>query len=274
MALNGTIPGMLTQMPIGTGVRAHGTSGYIWHDFIQWLQSTNSAASPEGLLDEYRVNLRATNTDLLEIERQLSIVTDRMNEDVEGWRWIFNRVYANIDRFTMAPNAFMARVTQNLKPGRALDICMGQGRNALHLVSRGWQVTGFDVAEQGLIRASRNFRRLGLKLRAIQMEEHAFAYGLGAWDLILIVYAPVQITSAPFVTKIRRALRPGGAVVIETFAYDSRVGRTRMGSLEIDSSELLKAFEGFSILEFEDITALPDWSASRSRIVRLLARND
>ena len=35
-----------------------------------------------------------------------------------------------------------------LKPGTALDVGMGQGRNALFLARQGWDVTGFDVCDR------------------------------------------------------------------------------------------------------------------------------
>jgi 2-polyprenyl-3-methyl-5-hydroxy-6-metoxy-1,4-benzoquinol methylase len=35
------------------------------------------------------------------------------------------------------------------KPGRALDIGMGQGRNSVFLALKGWDVTGFDISDEG-----------------------------------------------------------------------------------------------------------------------------
>lgn len=47
-------------------------------------------------------------------------------------RW--DRVYSTpTPSFSTAPNAFLVEVAKELKPGRALDIGMGQGRNSIHL---------------------------------------------------------------------------------------------------------------------------------------------
>jgi hypothetical protein len=45
--------------------------------------------------------------------------------------------------FSTAPNTFMTEAVKGLKPGRALDIGMGQGRNSVYLAKLGWKVTGF-----------------------------------------------------------------------------------------------------------------------------------
>ncbi len=223
-------------------------------------------------MDAYRSTLRQTGVPVFEIERQLGRLTDRMSGDMEGWRWMFNRVYAAAEYQTMLPNLFLARVVEALTPGRALDVCLGQGRNSLYLASKGWRVTGFDVAEQGLTLARANARRIGAALHVIRSTEQAFSYGRSLWDLIVINYAPIEVTGPRFVSKIKRALRPGGKVLIESFAFDSRLGRTRMGALEIDPAQLLQAFADFAVETYEEVEALPDWGACSSRIIRLCAQ--
>jgi ubiquinone/menaquinone biosynthesis C-methylase UbiE len=44
-----------------------------------------------------------------------------------------------------------------LPPGRALDLAAGEGRNAVWLAERGWQVTAVDFSRVGLGKS----RRLG-----------------------------------------------------------------------------------------------------------------
>lgn len=45
------------------------------------------------------------------------------------------------------PNRFVAAEFDTLPPGRALDLGAGEGRNAIWLASRGWQVTAVDFSE-------------------------------------------------------------------------------------------------------------------------------
>jgi SAM-dependent methyltransferase len=195
-----------------------------------------------------------------------------MADNAEGWRLLFNRVYAGAEYSNVPPSAFMTRVTEQLQPGNALDVCTGQGRNAIYLAAAGWQVTGFDVADRGLalayFTAGHHRKRVSFVLSA----ERAFPYGSGLWDLIVMVYAPVAVTDVRFVSKLQRALKPRGAVVIESFAYDSRIGRTRLGTLEIDPAKLRKAFAQFSVLAYEDTDTVSEWSNGPARVVRLFAR--
>src|SRR5215831_21041860 len=51
--------------------------------------------------------------------------------------------------FNHHPNAFLVECVRNRKSGKALDVGMGSGRNALYLASHGWDVTGFDIANVG-----------------------------------------------------------------------------------------------------------------------------
>src|SRR6188768_3099174 len=42
---------------------------------------------------------------------------------------------------------FLAAVIKGLKPGTALDLGIGQGRNAIYLAAQGWDVTGVDISD-------------------------------------------------------------------------------------------------------------------------------
>ena len=50
-------------------------------------------------------------------------------------------------------NRFVVEYTADLPPGRAVDLACGEGRNALYLASRGWQVTGVDFSAVALDKA-------------------------------------------------------------------------------------------------------------------------
>ena len=105
----------------------------------------------------------------------------------EAERW--NEVYAREGHlFTKAPNAFLVEVAETLPPGRALDIGMGQGRNAIWLAERGWDVTGLDISGEG-VRQARAFpgvvRRV---IRVVEQPAEEFAMGEGEWDLVAGIY--------------------------------------------------------------------------------------
>lgn len=170
------------------------------------------------------------------------------------------------DVFSREPNAFLVEMTRERKPGRALDVGMGQGRNSIYLAQKGWAVTGFDPSGEGIRRAEAEARRLGVKLTALETTFEQFDFGENAWDLIVITYEPTKAI-AP---KITGALRPGGIVVIEDRHIDTRrvwpTGTFR-------DNELASLFPGLRVIRYEDVWARPDWSAGKvdERLVRLAA---
>src|SRR2546423_521658 len=105
--------------------------------------------------------------------------------EVERWTRILT---AEQPRFNTNPNAFMVEMTKDRKPGKALDVGMGQGRNALWLAQQGWEVTGFDPAERAVAVARANAAKLGVKLITEIKSYEQFDFGENRWDLILLSY--------------------------------------------------------------------------------------
>lgn len=168
--------------------------------------------------------------------------------------------------FTREPNRLLVDAVKNRKPGRALDVGMGQGRNSLFLAKNGWDVTGFDSSDEGVRQAKAQAAQFGLRLTAEVNTFEAFDFGTEQWDLIVVTYEPTKAL-AP---KVMRALRPGGIVVVEDRHLDTK--RVWPAGTFADN-ELISVFAGLRVLRYEDVWALPDWSAKKveERLVRLVA---
>jgi SAM-dependent methyltransferase len=159
--------------------------------------------------------------------------------------------------------------TKTLKPGRALDVGMGQGRNAIYLAQHGWEVTGFDLSDAGVNLAREQTAKLGVKLNASVADAHIYDYGDAQWDLIVFCYVPLS----GLAERLERRLRPGGIVLVEDFHRETAKVRLLPGGF--GDNELLEAFHGFRILHYEDVLARQDWGAQladANRIVRLAAQ--
>jgi SAM-dependent methyltransferase len=165
--------------------------------------------------------------------------------------------------FSRQPNAFLVEMVRGRKPGKALDVGMGEGRNSIFLAQQGWTVTGFDTADEGVRRANSRAQRLGLKLSTVVTSFEQFNFGENQWDLIVLTYEPTK----SIVPKIERALRPGGAVLIEDRHIDTR-RVWPAGSFE--NNELISLFPTLRVLRYEDVWATPDWSAKgvKERLAR------
>lgn len=95
-----------------------------------------------------RTTLEAEGVAEAEIQRRLSLLRDRRQE-LENDFW--NRFFTvDAPRFNTSPNAFLAATVEGRAPGRALDVGMDEGRNALFLAKLGWKVTGFDPADKAV----------------------------------------------------------------------------------------------------------------------------
>ena len=170
----------------------------------------------------------------------------------------WNKVYA-ADRtiFVREPTAVLVSAIKERRPGKALDIGMGQGRNAVFLAQKGWDVTGFDPSDEGVRQAQMEARRLGVQLHAVVAREEDYDLGTSQWDLIVMTY--VRRLGADDAERFRRALKPQSILVYE----NNNVG---------EQNELLRAFLRFRILRFEDVDTTSDWNPRPGqRVERLVA---
>jgi len=237
----------------------------IYEKFRAWM--TAQAADAQGdPLDRYRGVLAASGLGRAEIERQLRIIREQGQRlEIERWNRILT---SSAPAFNTKPNAFLVDMTRDRAPGRALDVGMGQGRNALYLAQQGWTVTGFDPADKAVAAAQEEAKRLGVPLTALVMRDDQFDFGRNQWDLIVLSYVGVR-DLAP---RLYDALKPGGIIVVEAFHRDATKSASIGGAVVFDTNELLKLFERFRVLHYEDAEGPGDFGRQRTRLVRLCAQ--
>jgi SAM-dependent methyltransferase len=205
-----------------------------------------------------------------EVDGYLTVVANNMRTRNDGWRVMFNNIYASGRAgFSTAPNALLMATVEGRNPGRALDVGMGEGRNTVFLALKGWDVTGFEISDEGVTIAQRNARAAGVNITTLLASNETFDLGQVQWDLIVATYAPFPLTTADYVQRLRGSLTSGGLVVVESFASDANAPGRR--PVDIDPTDLRRAFDSFRILYFEDTVAMPDWTREKTRLVRLVA---
>lgn len=184
--------------------------------------------------------------------------------DADRARW--DATYSAGRAFNPEPSKFLADVIKQRKPGVALDIAMGQGRNSLYLASQGWRVTGIDISHEGLRLAREAAARRKLTIEAIDADNETWDYGTDRWDLVALIYAGCD---AKLVTKLRTAMKRGGLVVIEGFHRDSAP------AIGIATGQLATFFEdGFKIVRDEVVEEESDWglrNGAREKLVHFVA---
>lgn len=226
--------------------------------FVRWKnEPANSLLSHGDALKAYREKLQADGASDAVANRTIRMIV--AHDEGE----LYNRIYAAAPTFDTQANRLLAEAIRGVTPGRALDVGMGQGRNALHLAQNGWDVTGFDVAEVGLQKARERAAAAGLAIQAVHASDEEFDFGRERWDLIAVIYALEKRS----VHRVRDALRPGGLVVIEAGHTD-----TSDSVMEYRPNELLEIFKSFRILRYEETQGRYDWGPEEIRLVRLVAQ--
>ncbi|HET9622289.1 MAG TPA: methyltransferase domain-containing protein [Kofleriaceae bacterium] len=183
---------------------------------------------------------------------------------IERARAMWDSTYRQAVGFNPAPNRLLVETVRGVAPGQALDVMMGQGRNALYLASQGWRTTGFDISDEGLRRAREAAAAQHLELAAVQADADAFDFGVARWDLVTMLYAG---SSTKMIERIKPSLKPGGRFVLEFFA------RKPGESSGFAPGQLAQLFgPGFEIVHDEIVEDTPDWALSRATLVRFVAR--
>ncbi len=243
----------------------------LWSEFLAWYKAQPfELAPPAALIQKYGAHLRETGKPDVEVRERTAAITRLAQQHPEAIGAFFDKIYTGEPKlFAAKPNAFLARIAGGRKPGAALDVAMGEGRNSIYLAQHGWKVTGFDLSEQGLAVARQHARQAGVEIETVLTGN--FDYGKERWDLIVLCYpagaAPLE--DAQFIKRLHEALRPGGAIVMESFLAPPGAPDAKG-----PANAWLKTFGDFRILEYQDRVDVPDWFLKPSRIGRLAAERD
>jgi SAM-dependent methyltransferase len=173
------------------------------------------------------------------------------------------------------PNAYLAAMLarmrgEELLPGeRALDLAMGDGRNALLLAENGLQVTGLDISPVALEKARARALERGLALQALEQDLFAYDYGVERWDLVTLIYFNPAVR---ILDRLKAAVAPEGLLLIEGQGSE-HVGDGPPQATRFRPNQLLQAFHDWRVLDYEDGRFPCDWApGAPTHVVRLLAR--
>jgi ubiquinone/menaquinone biosynthesis C-methylase UbiE len=115
--------------------------------------------------------------------------------------------------YTKDVNQFVVELCGGMKPGTAIDVAGGEGRNAVWLAEQGWTVEVIDFAPNALAKAEALAEERGVAQRVLTTEASAldFKAQLAPADLAVVAY--LHIYSHQFAQAMAstvEALKPGG----------------------------------------------------------------
>jgi SAM-dependent methyltransferase len=174
--------------------------------------------------------------------------------DSTGW----DRRYGGEELvWTAEPNRFLAAEVEDLAAGEALDVACGEGRNAVWLAQRGWQVTGVDFSRVGLDKAARLAEQRGVSVRWVLADLLDYVPPADAFDLVAILY--LHIDDAPMRRVLRHAaasLAPGGTLLVvghdPTNIHDG-YGGPQDPAILMTPDEIVEALPGLDVERAERV---------------------
>jgi SAM-dependent methyltransferase len=175
--------------------------------------------------------------------------------DAEMWN---ERYRATELVWSATPNQFVEAELADLPPGRAVDLAAGEGRNAIWLARRGWQVTAVDFAQAALDKG----RQLAGELPVEWVCADATTWSDDAsYDLCVVAY--LQLVADERRAAVRQgfaSLRAGGTFLL--VAHDTSNLTEGVGGPQ-DASVLMTADDVLADLAGEDVDVVRAERVSR-----------
>jgi tellurite methyltransferase len=169
----------------------------------------------------------------------------------------WNRRYAEPD-FMPFPDTPADWLVENgdLLPGggRALDVACGDGRNTRYLAERGFAVDALDISDVAVAALQAAAAAGGLDVHARAVDLEAWRPPLDAYDAIV----NLNYLQRDLFVPLAAALRPGGVLVLETFAeaHVTELGHEMQARFLLAPNELLRAFPSLRVCHYREGVAV------------------
>jgi len=200
---------------------------------------------------------------------------------LERYRWWagrYDRKFASYSERTLDE---AARILGDPTPERVLDLACGTGLLIERLLRRdpAVELTGVDISEEMLAQASQRLLGCG-RVRLLCGSAERIPVASGSFDAVVVsnAFHLVRDASAAL-AECRRALRPGGVLVIVDWCRDvpamqllswslALTQRLRRRILTTAEQQRLVVSAGFEVAECRRFTARPAWGLMSLRANR------
>ncbi|HHT9133026.1 MAG TPA: class I SAM-dependent methyltransferase, partial [Candidatus Tripitaka californicus] len=150
------------------------------------------------------------------------------------------------------PVEFLKENVEFLPKGRAIVLAMGEGRNAVFLAQRGFEVEGVDISTNALEKARRLALEKGVDVRAFQADLDSYQLPSQGYDVVACFY----YLQRGLIPHMKAALKPGGMIIMETYTKDNLKhgfsGPQNQDYL-LDTNELLHLFSDLKVVLYREM---------------------
>jgi len=154
---------------------------------------------------------------------------------------------------SLGPRPFVEEIARDLPVGKALDLACGNGRNAIWLADRGWDVTAVDRVPDVV--------HPGVRVVTADLETHEYKIEASAWDLIVVSYY-LQPDLFP---SILRGLTAQGVAILIVHLFEPGHEASRFS---LHPGELRQYFRGAKSIAYREGKPTPDSRAVAQIAVR------
>ncbi|MGH3441359.1 MAG: class I SAM-dependent methyltransferase [Nitriliruptorales bacterium] len=171
--------------------------------------------------------------------------------------------------WSVEPNRFLVEEVGDLAPGRALDLACGEGRNAIWLAERGWEVTAVDFSQVAIDKARRLAAARSADVDWVRADVTAWAPDdPAAFDLVAVLYLHLPPTQRrDLFARLAGWVVGGGTVLVVGHDRENiehgyggppypEILLTPDMAAELDGLDILKAGRVDRPVETEDGTAV------------------
>lgn len=179
------------------------------------------------------------------------------------------------------PNEFLhsQEALLQTRPGRALCLAEGEGRNAVWLARLGYSVTAVDLSVVGLTKATVLAQRAGVQITTVHADLAEYGLGEQRWDLIVSIWChlPPQLRAAVH-RSVVAALKPGGLLVLTAYTPGQPArgtGGPANPELCMSLSALRAELDGLELLQAEEVVREVHegrYHNGRSEVVQVVGR--
>jgi SAM-dependent methyltransferase len=194
---------------------------------------------------------------------------------------IWNERYAASGYFYgTEPNDFL-REQAHFIPAGGTVLCLGEGegRNAVFLAQRGYDVVALDQSPVGLAKAQQLAASRSVSIRTSMTDLSGYRFDGGTWDGIVSIWCHLpQAVRSTLHRQVLGGLKPGGVFLLEAYTPQQLLHGTG-GPKEVDLlptlAELRRDLEGMEILhaaELERMVREGTGHAGVSSVLQIVSR--
>ncbi|MCF6155179.1 MAG: class I SAM-dependent methyltransferase [Candidatus Brocadia sp.] len=154
--------------------------------------------------------------------------------------------------FGKEPVEFLKEHIDILPRGKALDIAMGEGRNAVFLAKNGFAVDGCDISEIAVKKAKELAREHNVAIHAFVSDLETYQLPKATYDVIACFY----YLQRDLIPQMKEALKPGGMIIYETYTienWERGFEGPKNKDYLLKPNELLNLFKDLKVIYYREL---------------------